>query len=58
MLRSWTGIDVAKAAGSKINAPENAILMTSGEHKGFGRFLWYLDKDAVSCLFNLFYLSD
>ena len=53
MLRSWTGIDVTKLAGSKINSPENAILMTSDEHKSFGRFRWYLDKEAVSFQFIL-----
>jgi len=52
MLRSWTEIDVKKLAGSKINSPENAILMTYDQHKEFGRFRWYLDKDAVSCLFQ------
>ena len=38
MLRSWTEIDVTKLAGSNINSPENAILMTSNEDKQFGRF--------------------
>ncbi|KAL9710821.1 hypothetical protein Ac2012v2_006359 [Leucoagaricus gongylophorus] len=46
MLRSWTGIDLDKLVRSKINTPENAILMCREQHLGFGRFKWYLDKDA------------
>jgi hypothetical protein len=57
MLRSWTGIDFMKPVGSNINSPENAIYMTSDEHDLFGRFEFYLDKEAVSSLFVLFILS-
>ncbi|KAL9710801.1 hypothetical protein Ac2012v2_006338 [Leucoagaricus gongylophorus] len=46
MLRSWTGIDLDKLVRSKINTPENAILMCCEQHLDFGRFEWYLDKDA------------
>ncbi|KAL9708594.1 hypothetical protein Ac2012v2_008139 [Leucoagaricus gongylophorus] len=46
MLRSWTGIDLGKLVGSKINTPENTILMCRDQHLDFGRYRWYLDKDA------------
>lgn len=53
MLRSWTGgIDLDKLAGSNMNDPEDVILISN-----FGHFWWYLNKDAVSCLFDSFYLS-
>ena len=58
MLRSWTGIDLDKLVGSKINTPENAILMCREQHLSFGRFKWYLDKDAVCCLFDSLFLTE
>ena len=57
MLRSWTGIDLDKLVRSKINTPENAILMCREQHLGFGRFKWYLDKDAVCCLLDSLFLT-
>ena len=47
MLRSWTRIDFETLIGSKINSPTNAIYMSKQEHFLFGRFDFYLDKDAV-----------
>ena len=58
MLRSWTGIDLDKLVGSKINTPENAILMCCEQHLDFGRFEWYLDKDAVCCLLDSLFLTE
>ncbi|KAL9709395.1 hypothetical protein Ac2012v2_007131 [Leucoagaricus gongylophorus] len=46
MLRSWTGIDLGKLVGSKINTPENTILMCYDQHLDFGRYRWYLDKNT------------
>jgi hypothetical protein len=48
MLRSWTRIDFMALVGSNINSPTNAIYMTIMEHLAFGKFKFYLDKDAVS----------
>ena len=48
MLRSWTRLDFETLIGSKINSPANAMYMTKQEHVFFGRFKFYLDKDAVS----------
>jgi len=57
MLQSWTGIDLDKLVGSKINSPENAILMCRDQHLDFGHYKWYLDKDAVCCLLDLSFLT-
>ena len=57
ILRSWTGIDLDKLVGSKINTPENAILMCRDQHLDFGRYKWYLDKDAVCCLLDSSFLT-
>ena len=57
MLRSWTGIDLGKLVGSKINTPENTILMCHDQHLDFGRYRWYLDKNVVCSLLNSLYLS-
>jgi len=57
MLRSWTGIDLDKHVRSKINTPENAILMCHEQHLGFGCFKWYHDKDAVYCLLDSLFLT-
>ncbi|KAH9171033.1 hypothetical protein EDB89DRAFT_1973712 [Lactarius sanguifluus] len=46
MLQSWTRIDFKTLVGSNINSPMNAIYMTSIEHDMFGRFEFYLDKEA------------
>ncbi|KAH9046948.1 hypothetical protein EDB83DRAFT_2403959 [Lactarius deliciosus] len=43
MLQSWTRINFV---GSNINSPTNAIYMTVTEHTRFGRFQFYLDKEA------------
>jgi hypothetical protein len=43
MLQSWTQINFRN-----INSPTNAIYMTKTEHAAFGRFEFYLDKEAVS----------
>ena len=56
MLRSWTGIDLGKLVGSKINTPENTILMCYDQHLDFGRYRWYLDKNTVCSLLDLLYL--
>ena len=49
MLQSWTGIDLGKLVESRLNTPENAILMCRTQHLDFGRYEWYLDKNAVCC---------
>ncbi|KAH9033503.1 hypothetical protein EDB85DRAFT_1951172 [Lactarius pseudohatsudake] len=49
MLQSWTRIDFKTLVGPNINSPTNAIYMTSIEHEMFGRFEFYLDKEAVGC---------
>ncbi|KAH9171032.1 hypothetical protein EDB89DRAFT_1973706 [Lactarius sanguifluus] len=46
MLPSWTRIDLKTLVGSNINSPTNAIYMTVTEHTRFGRFEFYLDKEA------------
>ncbi|KAN0133391.1 hypothetical protein V8E53_008831 [Lactarius tabidus] len=46
MLRSWTRIDFMPLVRSDINLPANAIYMTSTEHRTFGQFKLYLDKEA------------
>ncbi|KIM47112.1 hypothetical protein M413DRAFT_422839 [Hebeloma cylindrosporum] len=46
MLQSWTQIDLQSLAGTKINSPANAILLSSLEHEAFRKFNIYLDKDA------------
>ncbi|KAL9708936.1 hypothetical protein Ac2012v2_007752 [Leucoagaricus gongylophorus] len=46
MLQSWTGIDLGKLVESRLNTPENAILMCRTQHLDFGRYEWYLDKNA------------
>ena len=46
MLLSWTRIDLETLIGSM--SPTNAIYMSIQEHLSFGRFKFYLDKDAVS----------
>lgn len=48
MLQSWTQIDFETLVGPNINSPKNAIYMTKTEHIAFGRFKFYLDKEAVS----------
>jgi len=48
ILQSWTQIDIKKVVGSNINSPTNALYMTTSEHRTFGHFRFYLDKDAVS----------
>ena len=54
MLQSWTQIDFKTLVGPNINSPTNAIYMSSEEHRIFGRFRFYLDKEAVSRLRELF----
>lgn len=54
MLQSWTLIDFKTLVGPNINSPTNAIYMNSEEHRIFGRFRFYLDKEAVSRLRDLF----
>ena len=44
MLRSWTSIDIRKLTGSRMNDPENAILMNQNEHLWFGQFEFILTK--------------
>ncbi|KAJ7212483.1 hypothetical protein GGX14DRAFT_361474, partial [Mycena pura] len=39
--------DLRKLVGSNINSPANAIFTTADEHYSFGRFCFYLDKQAV-----------
>ncbi|KAH8997209.1 hypothetical protein EDB86DRAFT_937136 [Lactarius hatsudake] len=46
MLQSWTRIDSKTLVGSNINSPTNAIYMTVTEHSMFGRFEFYLEKEA------------
>lgn len=46
MFCSWTQVDVTTLTGSNINSPTNAIYMTVQEHKAFGSFHFYLDKEA------------
>ncbi|KAH8995218.1 hypothetical protein EDB86DRAFT_2922821 [Lactarius hatsudake] len=46
MLQSWTQINFKTLIGSNINSPTNAIYMTKVEHTNFGRFDFYLDKEA------------
>jgi len=58
MLRSWTGIDLDKLVRSKINTPENAILIYCEQHLGFGCFKWYLNKNAVCCLLESLFLTE
>ena len=48
MLQSWTRIDFRTLTESDINSPTNAIYMAKAEHVAFGRFKFYLDKEAVS----------
>jgi hypothetical protein len=48
MLRSWTRIDFMTLLGPNINLPRNAIYLTTVEHRTFGQFKLYLDKEAVS----------
>ena len=48
MLQSWTQIDIKEVVESNINSPTNALYMTNDEHRAFGHFRFYLDKDAVS----------
>ncbi len=48
MLWSWTQIDFRTLVESNINSPTNAIYMTREEHATFRRFMFYLDKEAVS----------
>ncbi len=50
MFRSWTQVDLRTLVGSTIDSPTNAIYMTMMEHATFGRFDFYLDKEAVSRL--------
>jgi hypothetical protein len=47
MLQSWTRIDFTTLLGPNINLPTNAIFMTLSEHRRFGQFEFYLDKEAV-----------
>ena len=47
MLQSWTRVDFMTLVGPNINFPANAIYMTREEHGIFGKFKFYLDKDAV-----------
>ena len=56
MLRSWTGINLGKLVGSKINTLENTILMCRDQHLDFGHYRWYLDKDTVCCLLDSLFL--
>jgi len=46
MLRSWTRINFETLVGPNINSPKDAIYMTKTEHVAFGRFKFYLDKEA------------
>jgi len=46
ILQSWTQIDIKEVVGSKINSPANALYMTTSEHRAFGHFRFYLDKDV------------
>ncbi|KAH9168292.1 hypothetical protein EDB89DRAFT_2074118 [Lactarius sanguifluus] len=46
MLQSWTQINFKTLIGSNINSPTNAVYMTKVEHTNFGRFDFYLDKEA------------
>ncbi|KAI9466109.1 hypothetical protein BJY52DRAFT_1413613 [Lactarius psammicola] len=46
MLQCWTQIDFRTLTGLNINSPTNAIYMTKAEHAAFGRFKFYLDKEA------------
>lgn len=48
LLQSWTQINFSTLVGSNINSPTNAIYMSKVEHAAFGRFEFYLDKEAVS----------
>jgi hypothetical protein len=48
MLGSWTQIDFETLVGPNINSPKNAIYMTKTKYVAFGRFKFYLDKEAVS----------
>jgi hypothetical protein len=52
MLQSWTQINIKELVGSNINSPTNALYMTNGDHRAFGQFRFYLDKDAVSRLLS------
>jgi hypothetical protein len=52
MLHCWAQFDIEKLAGTNINDPINAIYMTSNDHDSFGRFHFYLDKDAVGRLLD------
>ncbi|KAK7047909.1 hypothetical protein VNI00_006237 [Paramarasmius palmivorus] len=45
MLKNWSSIDL-DTLGPNINTSENAICMNMHEHTAFGRFDFYLDKDA------------
>jgi hypothetical protein len=53
MLRPWARIDFMSLMGSNINSPTNTIYMSWNEHRLFGRFDFYLDKEAVTSLFVL-----
>jgi hypothetical protein len=48
MLQSWTQIDFRMLLRSDINSPANTIYMTRQEHRTFGNFDFYFDKEAVS----------
>jgi hypothetical protein len=48
MLQAWTQIDLHSLVGSRINSPENGIFLGLNEHRDFGNFAFYFDKDVVS----------
>ena len=53
MFKSWTQMDF-----EGLNSPTNAIYMTMQEHSTFGSFTFYLDKEAVSHLYDDLFVFD